>query len=366
MDVRPSPTGLSPAEATRAAMDCAREVGFDLAGIAPLEPPPDGQRFSQWLDQGLHAGMSYLERDRQRVLDPRGLLAGRPGFLLVVGLAHSRAAVKLPGGGRVARYAAGRDYHNVVLGMLRKLRRRLTARGVRTALAQSRTVVDAGPLMERSHAAQAGLGFRSKAANLLHPSFGPWFFLGELALEGEFEPTRDPPTGSCGTCRACIDACPTAAIGTAGEVDANRCISYLTIEHRGSIPHALRPALGEWLFGCDICSEVCPWGSAAPDTSARWGESPAARAPLETWLTPHSAQEWSILLAGSPMQRAGRESLARNAAIVLGNRPRPESREVLLQALSFDPSPVVREAAAWALERGSNDSASEESGPPNR
>ena len=335
----------------QAAMDCAREVGFDLAGIAPLAPPRDAERFQALLDAGHHAGMSYLQRDRERILDPTGLLHHRRGSLLIVGLAHSRPGVNLPGGGRIARYAAGRDYHNVVLSMLRKLRRLLRERGVLSQAAHSRTVVDAGPLLERSHAAQAGLGFASKAANLLHPRFGPWFFLGEIALELELEPTSTPPAGSCGTCRACIDACPTAAILEPGKVDARRCISYLTIEHKGPIPEAIRPAIGEWLFGCDVCSEVCPWGNAAPDLSQRFGELAPVRTPLTEWLEPPDSPNWSILLRGSPLRRAGRESLARNAAIVLGNRPGNDQRHVLLRALSFDPSPVVREAAAWALAR---------------
>ncbi len=335
----------------QAAMDCAREVGFDLAGIAPLAPPRDAQRFQDWLNAGHNAGMAYLQRDRERILDPTGLLHHRKGSLLVVGLAHSRPGVTLPGGGRIARYAAGRDYHNVVLTMLRKLRRLLRERGILGSAAHSRTAVDAAPLLERSHAAQAGLGFPSKAANLLHPRFGPWFFLGEIALELELEPTTQPPAGSCGTCRACIDACPTAAILEPGKIDAGRCISYLTIEHRGPIEAALRPQIGEWLFGCDVCSEVCPWGTAAPDLSQRFGELAPARTPLTDWLEPPDSPAWSILLRGSPLRRAGRESLARNAAIVLGNRQNPDDRAVLLRALSFDPSPVVREAAAWALGR---------------
>lgn len=324
-------------------VEMAREAGFDLAGIAPLEPPPDAERFERWLDEGHHAGLAYLERNRDRITDPRRILPeGRS--MLVVGLAHSRAAAELTGGGKVARYAAGRDYHNVMGKLLRKLARRLDAAGLS---GRSRSVVDAGPLLERSHAARAGIGFLSKAANLLHPRFGPWFFLGELLLDVELEPTGSPPPGSCGTCTACIDACPTGAILSPGLIDAGKCISYHTIENRGSIPREIRERSGEWVFGCDVCSEVCPWGKAAPDTTARWGTHPAvAEQSLVSWLDPAHDR---AALTGSPLQRPKRAGLARNAAIALGHVPSSEGQRALLRALTFDAAGVVREAAAWSL-----------------
>lgn len=235
-------------------LEMARDLGFDLAGIAPCQPPPAADRFQAWLDAGRHGSMGWLERDRERICDPRQILPeGRS--IVVLGLAHSRAAFELAGGGRVGRFAAGRDYHNVVQHLLRKLQRRLAREGLG---GRNRRIVDAGPLLERSHAARAGLGFESKAANLLHPRFGPWFFLAEIAIEHELEPTAGPAPGSCGTCRACIDACPTAAIVEPGVVDARRCISYQTIENRSAIPEELRASMGSWVFGCDVCSEVCP------------------------------------------------------------------------------------------------------------
>ncbi len=332
---------------TRLALDLAREVGFDLAGIAPLAPPRAGERFERWLAEGHHGGMAWLERQRARILDPARILPGARS-LLVVGLAHARPPFELGDGTRVARYAAGRDYHNVLGKLLRKLARRLEAEGF---AGPWRGIVDAGPLLERSHAAQAGLGFESKAANLLHPAFGPWFFLGELLLGEELEPTPEPPVGSCGTCTACLDACPTGAILEPGVVHAPDCISYLTIEHRGPIEERLRPSLGPWAFGCDVCSEVCPWGSRAPDLGARFGVHPALeQGSAVTWLRRPAAPGRDLL--GSPLQRPGRAGLARNAAIVLGNRPDEAGRGVLLEALEFDPEPLVREAAAWALAHG--------------
>jgi epoxyqueuosine reductase len=341
-------------EARQRVLELAGEVGFDLAGVAPLRPPRDLGRLDRWIAAGRHAGLEWLERDRDRIADPRRMLPGGRS-ILVVGLGHSRAAVDAGAGARVARYAAGRDYHNVVGRMLRKLRARLVAEGLYAPEQPFRKVVDAGPLLERSHAAEAGLGFPSKAANLLHPRFGPWFFLGELLLELDLEPTTDPPAGSCGTCRLCIDACPTEAIVSPGVVDARLCLSYHTIESADPLPRELRPALGPWAFGCDVCSQVCPWGQDAPDVSTRFGTHRAIEAGPLVWLSTRDEADFEALTRGSPLRRPGRAGLARNAALVLGNRPGEEGREVLLEALSFDPAALVREAAAWALARGHGD-----------
>jgi epoxyqueuosine reductase len=328
-------------------LEIALESGFDLAGIAPLRPPRDAERFERWLGAGRHAGMEWLARNRARITDPRRILPeGRS--LLLVGAGHGRPAVELRGGGRVARYAAGRDYHNWMGRRLKRLARRLVAAGI---AARTRTVVDAGPVLERSHAAEAGLGFPSKAANLLHPDHGPWFFLGEILLDAELEPTTRAPSGSCGTCTACLDACPTHAILEPGVVDSNRCISYHTIENRGSIPSELRAAVSEWAFGCDVCSEVCPWGREAPDSSARFGSHPAVeRGSLVDWLSRKPAAA-DAELEGSPLRRARREGLARNAALGLARYPSDAGRSALLAALADDPSPVVRETAYWSLSR---------------
>jgi len=343
-------------------LELAREAGFDLVGLAPLEPPPDGARFEAWLDAGHHADMTWLAEQRARILDPR-TVDGRCRTLLVVGLGHSRAAVELESGGRVARYAAGRDYHNVVQKKLRRLARRLRHEGLARP---GRTVVDAGPLMERSHATAAGIGFPSKAANLLHPAFGPYFFLGEILLDLELEPTGGArPGGSCGTCTACIDACPTEAIRAPGVVDAGRCISYHTIENEGPVPEPLRRAFGEWVFGCDVCSEVCPWASRAPDLAERFGLHTGfeglRRDGLVSLLSlppgvarDEVAQEthFEARFEGSSLRRAGRRTLARSAAVALGNRPTETGRVALLQALEGDPAALVREAAGWALAAG--------------
>ena len=323
----------------------AREVGFDLFGIAPLRPPKDAERFRDWLSSGRNAGLSYLEADAERILDPGRLVPGGRS-ILVVGLGHSRAAVELPGGARVARYAAGRDYHNVVVKKLRKLLRRLKERGW---VREARTLADAGPLFERSHAEEAGIGFASKAANLLHPVYGPWFFLGEVIVDLELEPAPDVELGSCGTCRACLDACPTQAITAPGVVDARLCLSYHTIENPGRIPPAIRERTGPWVFGCDICSEVCPWGRKAPDLGARYGTHRFLEEGLVAWL--EQPQEFEARTEGSALRRPGREGMARNAAIALAHAPDEPGLRALLRALREDPSPLVREAAGWSLGR---------------
>ena len=337
-------------------LEQARELGFDLVGVAPFGPPPDAARFEAWLDEGKHGSMAYLERGRAATVDPRREWPEGKS-LLVVGLGHSRPPVHLPGGGRVARYAAGRDYHNVVSKMLRRLRRTLVAQGLASPGA---AFVDATPLLERSHASEGGLGTLSKAANLLDVRFGPWFFLGEMILDVDLSPTPAPARlPSCGTCTACIDACPTAAIVGPGDVDATRCISYHTIEHRGLVEHELRAQAGEWAFGCDVCSEVCPWGSKAPDLSSRFGSRPGLQegtgpggALADLLLSSANDEDHRERWLGSPLRRPGREGLARNAAIALGNVRSERGRDALLRTLEEDPSPIVRAASGWALTRG--------------
>lgn len=341
-------------EAQRALIETALEAGFDLAAVVPLAPPPAAERFRTWLEAGHHAGMAWLERQAERIADPRALVPGAR-TLLAVGLGHSRPPVQLADGARIARYAAGRDYHNVLTKRLRKLARALRDRGETEAF---RAIVDAGPLLERSHAAAAGLGFESKAANLLHPRWGPWFFLGELLLETPWEAVEPGPApGSCGTCTACLDACPTAALLEPGVLNAERCISYQTIEHRGWAPRELRADFGPWAFGCDVCSEVCPFGKRAPDVSERFGDHPAvAQGRLVEWLGLNRREQgepgrFAAQFEGSPLRRPGPAGLARNAAVALGNLPpTPEARAALLEALA-DPAPEVRVSAAWALAR---------------
>ena len=333
---------------TDSILELAHELGFDLAGMAPLQPPRAAEQFQAWLDQGHHADMAWLERSRDRILDPRKILEGGLS-VLALGLGHARQDLVEAPGGQVARYAMGRDYHNVLGKRLKKLTRILREKGL---VSRTRWIVDAGPLLERSHAAEAGLGFESKAANLLHPVHGPWFFLAEVLIDVPMESApASPPAGSCGTCTACLDACPTDALLEPGVLDARRCISYQTIENRGPVPDALRGDLAGWLFGCDICSEVCPWGQDAPDRSETYGEHAGLARTSLSELTRMGEETFREVFQGSPLRRPGRAGLARNAALLLGSTPGEGARDPLLEALQ-DPSPIVREAAAWSLAEG--------------
>lgn len=324
----------------------AKSEGFDLAGVAPISPPPDADRFVTWLEEGKHGSMEWLERHRDRILNPSRVLDGARS-IVSLGVNHARAPGGFRGGGRVARYALGRDYHKVVEGMTRRLIERLREAGIGTIY---RSIVDAGPALERALAARAALGFPSKSANLLNYKYGPWFFLAEIFIDVEVDELIQKAPGSCGTCVRCIQLCPTAAIVAPGNVDARRCISYLTIEHRGAIAEELRPQMQDWVFGCDVCSEVCPFGDGAPDASSRFGTHDSLQLSLTDLLQIDDAR-FREIFAGSPIRRAKREGLARNAAIVLGNLRARHASDVLNNSAKSDASEVVRDAARWALER---------------
>ena len=334
----------------------ARAAGFDQVGFAPAAPPKNGEVYEAWLADGYHGEMAYMAREDavRRRLDPREALPGCR-TLIVVSLLYGPEPVAPPSKRRlpvVARYALGRDYHDVFEERLDALSAAIEdlAPGART-----KRYVDYGPVLERDHAQRAGLGWIGKNTMLLHPDLGSYLMLGELLTDLEIEP--DPPFvhDRCGTCRRCIDACPTDAILDGRVLDARLCISYLTIELRGSIPEALRPAIGNRVFGCDICQEVCPWNDDAP--------SPA-RAPFEPRpgqpMPPEDMVAWAEELArldtdgfraryrGTAFSRPGRDGLLRNLAVGLGNAGTPAARPVL-RRLAEDPSPLVREHARWAI-----------------
>jgi epoxyqueuosine reductase len=249
--------------------------------------------------------------------------------------------------GRVARYARGRDYHKVFTRRLRDLEVRLVRAfpGVRT-----RPYVDTGPVLEKLWAERAGLGWRGKHTNLVSRARGSWFLLGEILLDVDLEP--DPAEADhCGTCTRCITACPTGAITAPYHLDARRCISYLTIEHRGFLPRELREAVGDRVFGCDDCLEVCPWNRFARDArEVDFRPRPQATAPLLADLVALDEAGFRERFAGTALLRAKREGLARNACVALGNSGDPAAVPVLVRALG-DVSPVVRGHAAWALGR---------------
>lgn len=352
----------------------AAEAGFDRAGVASLEPIERGGLYLRWLGGGGHASMGYLARRVEERLDPARVLAGARSVLCVAMVYHPLAADAADaagdgaGGGeaaepagdlwpRVARYARGRDYHNLMGKRLRRLARR-----VREAYpgADTRAYVDTGPVLERELAARAGLGVAGKNTCLLSRDDGSWFLLGELFTTLDLAPD-EPLADLCGRCTRCLDACPTGALPKAYRLEAERCISYWTIEHRGAVPAAVRASLGDWVFGCDVCQEVCPWNLRWEHRADRGGRAPADHPDLRL-----SAERGRLDLAGllgmgeagyeetfrgSAMKRARLVGLKRNAAIAMGNRGEARYVAPLAAALCEEDDAVVRGAAAWALGR---------------
>ncbi len=322
----------------------AGQAGFVRVGIAPAGPSPRGRRYREFLARGYHAGMGYLARNASARCDPREVL---PGARSVICLAASYA----PGpaersSGHIARYARGRDYHR----LLRKRCRRLLQALVREVPGlRAKVCVDTSPLLERDLAAAAGLGWIGRNGCLVDARFGSYLLLAEIVTDLPLEPDRPVPNG-CGDCRACVRACPAGAITPEGLVDSRRCVSYLTIEHRGEVPEELRSALGTNVFGCDLCQEVCPHNrGVGPGDADLRGPSDLARASLAEILGWDEAA-WDRLTRGSAGRRARHEQYLRNAAIAAGNAA-DASLRAPLRRLARRAEPVVAEAARWALGR---------------
>jgi epoxyqueuosine reductase len=325
----------------------ARRLGFELVGIAPAGPADGFASLREWLDRGYAGEMAYLHRHREARRHPSSVLR-EVRSVVMVGMNYLPPEPAEPAhAAKVARYARGADYHGV-------LRRRLDGLldWVRSEVpaCRGRGVVDTAPLLERDFARRAGLGWIGKNTMLLNRRLGSYFFLGALLLDLELRPDAPHTSSHCGTCTACLDACPTGAFPEPGRLDARRCISYLTIELRGPIAEELRPGVGDWLFGCDVCQEVCPWNRKAPPaTEPALAPRPDLVAVDPAELLTMSEEEFRWRFRGTALTRPRRRGLLRNAAIVLGNRGDPEALPALHAALS-DPEPTVREAAAWAIE----------------
>ena len=338
----------------------ARRIGFDLVGIADAGPPESLDHFHDWLESGFDGKMGYLSRRREAYSHPEAVLTGSAS-LVMLGMNYRASSEPSMGSAaadsdqpptgipaRVARYATGSlDYHDVLRERLATL-----ADFVHDELPGCRTrgIVDTAPLLERDFARLAGLGWFGKNTMLIDRDQGSWFFLAALLIDRPLEP--DPPHGTdhCGTCTACLDACPTDAFPEPYVLDARRCISYLTIELRNEpIPGELREGLGDWVFGCDICQEVCPWNRESPTTTEPAFEPIAGLAnPDLVSLLQLDEADFQQQLGATPLERPGRTGLVRNAAIVAGNSQRHETIEPL-ECLLDDADPVVRSSAAWAL-----------------
>ncbi len=333
----------------------ALEAGFDRAGVAPLDAAPRvGASFLRRWERGLFASMGWLGRRWWRRLAPALLLDGARSALCVALHYHPLPGEPEPGGDlwpRVARYARGADYHEVMQERLHALSAR-----IRKAFpgVGARSYVDTGPVLERALAARAGLGAVAKNTQLLGRG-GSWFLLGELFLTLDLEPSEPLAEDLCGDCRRCLDACPTGALPAPYVLDANRCISYWTIEHRGRLPVDVRPLVGDWVFGCDVCQDVCPWNEhrALPADNERSApfRLPEERAELDLRsLLALDEAEYRRRFRGSPMKRAGRSGLRRNAAVAMANRA-DSAYAPALERARRSRDPVVRSHVRWALKR---------------
>lgn len=341
---------MSPTELTDALKQQALAAGFDMVGVCPAIRPAEIGRLGDWLARGFAGEMHYIADRFEAYADPGRVLEGaRSIVMLAMHYRTEDAAECGPGMGRVSRYAWGdRDYHDVIHERLRTLVDWLKARA---PSCRARGVVDSAPLLEREFALQAGLGWRGKNTLLINRQGGSYFFLAALLTDLELAYDTKQETDHCGSCRACLDACPTQAFPQPYVLDATRCISYLTIELKGAIPEPLREPIGDWLFGCDICQEVCPWNRKAPlsQCDAFWPQANANPVDLRE-LFSLDEEGFRRRFRHTPLWRAKRRGVLRNAAIVLGNRPHRDSLPALERGLS-DQEPVVRQACAWALGR---------------
>jgi epoxyqueuosine reductase len=348
----------------------ALELGFDavrVAAVAPTPTPgppgtasageparvdtPGAAHFEAWLAAGRHGEMPWLatERNRARRTDPARILPGVRSILCVL-MCHDPATDPARDArlGRIARYAAGEDYHRVMRDLLGTLERQ-----VEELLPGSRALwyADTGAILERGWAERAGLGWNGKHSGLISPALGSWLLLGEVLVDRELEPDEPFTLDHCGTCARCLEACPTGAIVAPGQVDARLCISYLTIEHPGPVEPRLRPLVGDWIFGCDLCQEVCPWNRfARPPREPRLRAQAFADWTLEGFLA-LDEPAFRALFATSAIRRTGRGRFLRNVCVALGNRGDAAAVPALTRARDGDPDPLVREHAAWALER---------------
>jgi len=338
----------------QAIKDQARRLGFTLAGVTIPEPPLYLSTFERWLDAGRHGDMHYLADDRARArrADPRLILPEcKSIFVLAAPYADPKSVEASDGpapAGRVAAYAWGDDYHNIFPPKLQGL-----VAFIEEQVGQpvpNRYYSDTGPILERNLAQRAGLGWIGKNTCLINPKRGSYFLLAEILLGIELEP--DPPftTDHCGTCTRCIEACPTGCILSDRTIDARRCISYLTIELKGDIPEELRPLLGNWVFGCDVCQMVCPWNRFATDTiDEAFSPRPDVPRPNLIHELSLSPEAFNRKFKNSPVKRTKRRGYLRNVAVNLGNLQDSKAIQALGNTLE-DSGSMMREHASWAIE----------------
>ncbi len=336
----------------------ARQIGFDSCRIAACDMPTHASEFREWLRQGAHGEMNYMQRGEEKRCDPQKVLSGAKSIVVLAlnyfqgeGNRRSPASAKLRRGrqtaatGTIARYAWGDDYHDVIEAKLDKIDQFLRGFG-----GLQKCYVDTGPILERDHAAQAGIGWHGKNTMLIDERLGTWFFLAEILTTLELLADQ-PVEDRCGTCERCIKACPTGAITAPHRLDARRCISYLTIELKGSIPLELRPLIGDRIFGCDDCLDVCPWNRFAQvshETAFSARESTTGMS-LREYLRLSDA-EFRQLFKNSPIKRIKHRGFLRNVCVALGNAGDVSDLPALKRAAA-DPEPLIAEHAAWAIKQ---------------
>ena len=339
-------TQISRAELKTQLVSYAQQIGFDSCRIAACAAPTYGTEFRAWLREGAHGEMNYMERGEEKRCDPQKVLPGARSIVVLAlnyfqgqeeRLSHSDAT------GRIARYAWGDDYHEVFGTKLDKVDQFLRRFG-----GQQKCYVDTGPILERDHAAQAGIGWHGKNTMLIDAQLGTWFFLAEILTTLELPPDQ-PVADRCGTCERCIKACPTGAITAPHRLDARRCISYLTIELKGSIPLELRPLVGDRIFGCDDCLDACPWNRFAQvshETAFAARHSTLGMS-LREYLELTDA-EFRAIFKNSPIKRIKRRGFLRNVCVALGNAGDVSDIPALERALA-DEEPLIAEHAEWAI-----------------
>ena len=324
----------------------AASLGLSV-GVSRAVPGPEADHLVRWLEEGRHGEMAWLARNPARRSDPGQVVEGAQS-VISLGMSYFSEALPKPSDdrprGRIARYALGDDYHDVMLARVRALAGQLGDQG-------ARAYVDTGPVLEKAWAERAGLGWIGKHTNTVSKEHGSWWLLGAIITSEALE-ASSPMEDHCGTCSSCLDACPTGAISAAepGRMDARRCISYLTIELRGAIPRDLRPLIGQWVFGCDLCLDVCPWNRfAGPIDEPRLEPREELVNPVLEDMLSWTQEYFSQVMKGSPIKRTKRRGLLRNVAVALGNSADPRVLPALIRCLAQEPEPLVRGHAAWAI-----------------
>ncbi|KAA1258904.1 Epoxyqueuosine reductase [Rubripirellula obstinata] len=345
---------MDPNDAASLIREAVYQEGFDLCGIAPAVTSSGYHQLVQWIDAGYAAGMNYFAERRDAYQHPSGVLAGAKSIVVMSFPYPSESENSVSAGhGKIARYAwPGDDYHDVIHPKLKRI-----CRLIKSSFPESncRGVVDTAPIMEREIAELAGLGWRGKNTLLLNKKRGSYFLLACVLVDIELPADQPHPSDHCGTCTACLDACPTDAFPKPGVLDASRCISYLTIEHRDSIDVELRPKMADWFFGCDVCQEVCPW-NRKPSRSPMVKANELATIDLHE-LFQLDDEQFRERFRKTPLWRTRRRGVLRNAAIVLGNQGSSESLSHLKIGLA-DEDPLVRGTSAWAIGKIGGDQAS--------